>query len=439
MKRGRPRDEYADGEFRGVVLQELTRRSLSLRVLELLTGINRGTLSAVLNGKRPCERHDRVAILRALGFAPDRQPRFLPPDSASPGERDRILLDGQLSSHARLQRGQRFMSRAQFQEAHREFRQVFEGAAAGGNTMLQAEAAGFLGWFHGELERFDDSRRWLLESIRLIESDLRMSAAEIVESIGGSAPISATSERWAQTLGRALRIHNKVLTVRVLHDLDYAFLPEVKRGFQHSIRLDERLGLPDLPHTLRWRAVAVAAEDNSTLQNVDALLSASREMMPSRSPGEASLIREQGIVRWQKNRLEKAWDLLWDAKERLTNFGDARALGATFCVLSKVTVQANGSPLRTRRHALIAAALHPHGYVLKHCAELQTKTPAQDRLRDFDALLAGEKPFDLVHHVLARVAEGSPNSAFDLVERNLSKVRQVAQPPSRVSLHPRET
>ena len=439
MKRGRPRDEYAHGEFRGVVLQELPRRSLSLRVLELLTGINRGTLSAVLNGKRPCERQDRAAILRALGFGPDRQGRFLPPDSASTGEHDRILLDGQLASDARLQQGQRFMSRAQFPEAHREFRQVFEGAAAGRNSMLQAEAAVLLGWFHGELERFDDSRRWLLESIHLIESDLRMSTAEIVESISGSASISATSEGLAQTLGRALWIYSKVLTVKVLHDLDYAWLPEVKRMFQQSIRIDERLHLPELPHTLRWRAVAVAAEDNSTLQNVDALLSASRELMAPGIPGEASLIREQGIVRWQKNRLEKAWDLLWDAKERLTNFGDARALGATFCVLSKVTVQANGSPLRARRYALIAAALHPHGYVLKHCAELQTKMPAQDRLRDFDALLAGEKPFDIVHHILSRVAEGSPNSAFDLVERSLSKVRLAVQPPSPVSLHFSET
>jgi hypothetical protein len=161
--------------------------------------------------------------------------------------------------------------------------------------------------------------------------------------------------------------------------------------------------------------------------------------MPSRSPGEASLIREQGIVRWQKNRLARAWELLWDAKERLVNFADARALGPTFCVLSKVTVQGDGSPLQARRYALIGAALHPCGYVLKHCAELQTKTPAQDRHRDFDALLAGEKPFDIVHHVLTRVAEGSPNSAFDLVERNLSRVRLAVQPLSPVSVHFSET
>jgi hypothetical protein len=219
MKRGRPRDEYAHGEFRGVVLQELTRRSLSLRVLELLTGINRGTLSAVLNGKRPCERQDRATILRALGFAPDRQSPFLPPDS-TPDEHDRILLDGPLSSHVRPQQGQRFLSRAQFPEAYREFRQVFEVAATEGNTALQAEAAGYLGWFYGELERFDDSGRWLRESIRLIESELRMSRDEIVASISGSAPISATSENLAQILGRALRIYNKVVTVKVLHDLD---------------------------------------------------------------------------------------------------------------------------------------------------------------------------------------------------------------------------
>jgi hypothetical protein len=439
LKRGRPSDQYPGGEFRGVVLEELTRRSLSLRVLELLSGVNRGTLSAVLNGKRPCERHDRAAILRALGFAPEHQSRFFSVDATASGEHDRILLDGRLASNPGLQLGQRFMSSAQFPDAYRQFRETFEVALADGDTMLQAEAAGILGWFHGELERFEDARRWLLESIRLIENDLKMRTDEIVEAIDGSAPISAVSQRPAQILARALRIYGKILSVKILHDLDYAWLPETRRTFHQSIRLDERLRLPELPHNLRWNAVALAAEDGSTLQKVDALLSASRELMQSGSPGEASLIREQGVVRWQKSRLARAWDLLSDAKERLTYFADARALGPTFCVLSKISVQADGSHLQARRYALIAAALHPCGYVLDHCAELQAKTPAQDRLRDFDSLLAGEKPFDIVHHVLARVAEGSPSSAIDLVQRNLSKVRQVAQPPSRVSLHPRET
>ena len=439
MKRGRPRDEYANGEFRGLVLQELTRRSLSLRVLELLSGINRGTLSAVLNGKRPCERQDRAAILSALGFGPDHQARFLPNGSASPGEHDLILLDGQLSPHERLQQGQRFMSRAQLSEAHHQFRQVLEGAAAHGDTTLQAEAAGYLGWFYGELERFEESRRWLLESIRLIEGDLGMSTDEIVDSVGGSAAMSAASQRSAQVLARALRIYNKVLTVRVLHDLEYVWLSEARRRFQQSIRLDERLRLPELPHSLRWKAVALAAEDSSTLQNIDALLSASREMIPSGNPGEASLIREQGIVRWQKNRLAKAWDMLSDAKERLASFADARALGPTFCTLSKVTVQGEGSPLQARRYALMAVALHPHGYVLRHCAEIRAKTSAADRARDLDTLRAGERPFDIVHSVLERVAHGSPNSASDLVERNISKIQRAVQLPAQVSPHIRPT
>jgi hypothetical protein len=294
--------------------------------------------------------------------------------------------------------------------------------------MLQAEAAGYLGWFHGELERFDDSRRWLLESIRLVENHLGMGSDEIVASVGASEALTATSFASAQILGRALRIYSKVLTVKILHDLDYGWLPEVRRRFQQSVSLDERLRLSELPHTLRWKAVAVAAEDNSTLQNVDALLSASRDLMSSGSLGEGSLIREQGIVRWQKNRLTKAWDLLSDAKERIADLGDARALGPTFCVLSKVTVQGAGSPLQARRYALIAAALHPYGYVLDHCVNLQANVPAADRSRDFDSLLAGERPFDMVHNVMARVADGSPNSAHDLVERNLSKVRRAFQP-----------
>lgn len=422
VKRGRPRDEYPHGEFRGVVLQELTRRSLSLRVLELWSGVNRGTLSAVLNGKRPCERGDRSAILNALGLLTEKKAVFVPGS-----EQDRILLDGRPARHEDLQHGQRFMSRAQFAEAHDQFRRVFEAAVASGDTTLQAEAAGFLGWFHGELERFDDARRWLIESIRLIEGELGMKTDEIVNSVKADVAMSAMSERQAQILSRALRIYCKVLTVRIVHDLDYRWQAEVKRVFQQSIRLDERLRLPELPHNLRWRAVAASAEDRSTLRDVDTLLSQSRELMPSGSAGEASLIREQGVVRWQKGRLLKAEELLADAKERLIDFADARALGPTLCTLSKVTLQGNGNSRLAQRYALLAASLHPYGYVLDHCVEQLKRLPVADRMWGLDDVLAGAKPFDTIHTMLDRVANGSPNSGLELVQRNLARVRRAVQ------------
>ncbi len=432
MRRGRPRDEYPHGEFRGAVLGTLAQRSLSLRVLEVLSGVNRGTLSAVLHGRRPCGRQDRAAIMHALGFESSVRARFLP-NAAEPSEYDRILLDGRISAHPQLQRGQALMSRAQFAEACHEFNAVFETAAAGGDALCQAEAAASLAWFHGELERFHDARRWSGVSIGLLENHLGMGADEIIDSVSSSQCVSATSAKAAQVLSRALRVYSKVLAVRIVHHLEFRWLGEVKQTFARSLRLDERLQLPELAHDLRWKAVALSAEDGSQVQDVERLLSASRERMPSGSPGEACLIREQGVIRWQKNRLAKAADFLWDAKEKLTFFADARALGPTFCILSKIIVQDSGDSRQARRYALLAASLHPYGYVLDHCREQIRKTPYAERLCDFDDLLAGQKPFDIVHQVMARVAQGSPNTAAHLIERNLARVRAALAPDRQAS------
>jgi hypothetical protein len=425
MKRGRPRDEYPSGDFRSTVLGTLAQRSFSLRALETVSGVNRGTLSAVLHGRRPCGRQDRAAIMRALGFGPDVQSRFLPAGSAASGECDRVLLDGRLSAHPQLQRGLVLMSRAQFAEAYQEFRNVFDSAALGGDKILQADAAGRLAWFHGELEQFMDARRWANVSVGLLEAYLGLNADRIIDAVATSQSRSGAREKGAYVLSRALRVHSKVLAVRIVHHLEFAWLPEARQIFRQSLRLDERLQIPELAHDYRWKAVALSAEDGSQLKDVEALLSASRERLASGSPGEACLIREQGIIRWQKSRLAKAADFLWDAKEKLTFFADSRALGPTFCILSKIIVQDGGDSRQARRYALLAASLHPYGYVLDHCYDQLRKASSDDRSHDVDDLLAAQKPFDTVHRVMSQVAAGSPNTGAQLVERNLARVSMV--------------
>ena len=121
------------------------------------------------------------------------------------------------------------------------------------------------------------------------------------------------------------------------------------------------------------------------------------------------------------------------AKEKLAFFADARALGPTFCILSKIIVQDCGDSRQARRYALVSASLHPHGYVLEHCADQMRKASPVERLQDFDDLLAGQKPFDIVHQVMTRVAEGSPNSAAYLIERNLARIRAAIAPHGQVS------
>jgi len=250
MKRGRPRDEYPNGEFRGTVLGNLAQRRLSLRALETLSGVNRGTLSAVLHGKRPCGRQDRAAILHALGFGSEVQARFLPV-ATSASEYDRISFDGRISAHPQLQGGQGLMSRAQFSEAYHEFKNVFETAVADGDTLGQAEAAGWLAWYHGELERFTEARRWVGVSIGLLERRLGMNTAEVIDSVSASQSLSSASEKTAHVLSRALRVHGKILAVRIVHNLEFTWLPEARKAFEQSLRLDERLQLPELSHDRR--------------------------------------------------------------------------------------------------------------------------------------------------------------------------------------------
>ena len=325
------------------------------------------------------------------------------------------------------------MSRAQFTEAYQEFRNVFDVAASGTDKILQADAAGRLAWYHGELEQFRDARRWANVSVGLLEAHLGLNTDQIIDAVATSRSRSGAPERGAYVLSRALRVHSKVLAVRIVHHLEFAWLPESRQTFRQSLRLDESLQIPELGHDFRWKAVALSAEDGSQLKEVELLLSASRERLAPGSPGEACLIREQGIIRWQKNRLAKAADFLWDAKERLAFFADSRALGPTFCILSKIILQDAGDARQARRYALIAAGLHPHGYVLEHCVDQIRNASSEDRACDFDDLLAGQKPFEIVHRVMERVAHGSPNSGTQLIERNVGRIRAAVQARPRVA------
>jgi hypothetical protein len=366
--------------------------------------------------------------MRAIGFGSHVQAQFLPHGLICTSGHERILLDGRVSELPQLKRGQEFMSRAQFAEARDEFRGAFDVATTAGDALLQADAACRVGWFYGELEQFYESRHWTLLSIRLIERHLGMRTDDIIDSVSASRPLVAASKEAVHTLSRALRFYSKILAVRLIHHTEMVWSRETNRALDRSVLLDEHLQLPELGHGLRWKAVAMSAEDKSQIKDIDLVLSASREFFPTASAAEASLIRERGIVRWQKGRLATAADFLREAKNRLATYADARALGPTFCVLSKIMIQEGRDSDVARRYALIAAGLHPYGYVLDHCADQLAKSAPTERLRDFDALTAGEKPFDVVHHVLARVVQGSTNSAADLLQRNLARVRAVLLP-----------
>jgi len=78
-------------------------------------------------------------------------------------------VDPGLSAEPSLLPGQRLMMRGRYAKALAEFRRVYDQAAASGNLLLEADAAGRCGWSYSELEQFDDGRRWLFRSIDLVQ------------------------------------------------------------------------------------------------------------------------------------------------------------------------------------------------------------------------------------------------------------------------------
>src|SRR5207302_7328938 len=108
VRRGRPRDDYPAEEFRRLLCEWREEHRLGLRAISAITGINRGTISQVLDGIRPCGRKDRETLMLTLGFAPDVQARFIPSVTGF-GEPELILLDPPVAAHPELQKEQKFL------------------------------------------------------------------------------------------------------------------------------------------------------------------------------------------------------------------------------------------------------------------------------------------------------------------------------------------
>jgi transcriptional regulator with XRE-family HTH domain len=424
MRRGRPRDDYSREEFRRLVATRREFLNLSLAALAELARVNRGTLSQVLRGQRPCGRTDRAALIRALGLEHEVQDQFL----ASPiraRKPELILLDPPISPHPPLERGQRFLICALYPEALREFITVYRTAHADRDFVLQADAAARLAWAYFEMGLAQDSLKWISNSISLIETHVRTTLVAIIESVqpGSNSALCALNEEASHVLSRVLHLRCKLFVERIVYHQEVELRAQAYRAFAQSLALDEHLQISaQLGHDLRWQAVMLSSDAEPKKQDADYFLSASRERFLHGSLGAAYLARDRGVVRWLTDRFASARDSLLEAVDALSSFADSRALGPTFCALSKVIVQGGGDHRLARRYALAGSVLHPHAFILSNAKEhLRNVTQAGLR-QDIDDLLAGNKPFDVLNPVLSRLTDGASSSGDERIRQNLSLV-----------------
>jgi hypothetical protein len=71
---------------------------------------------------------------------------------------------------------------------------------------------------------------------------------------------------------------------------------------------------------------------------------------------------------------------------------------------------------------MVGAVMHPYGFVLNHCKEEFRDVTPQGFQRDIDDLHAGRKPFDTLHPVMTRLADGSARHAAEVIARNLTRI-----------------
>jgi hypothetical protein len=424
MKRGRHSDDYSREEFRMLVCNRRDFLNLSLVALAELAQVNRGSLSQVLRGQRPCGRTDRAALIHALGLGDNVSTQFLTASPVHTPKPDLILLDPPTSPHPPLEKGQRFLICALFPEALREFVAVYRAAADRRDYVLQSDAAARIAWVYYEMGLSADSLKWVGVSIRLIERFAGVPLSEIIASVQPNthSALCPIDEGASHVLSRAMEIRCKLLVERILyHGEPLRF--EADNAFAQSLALDHHLEVPaQLGHHLRWQAMLMVSGFEPRRKEAEYLLSASEEMFPQGSLGEAYVARDRGVACWRTEQYAKARNSLLLAVERLSSFADARALGPALCALSKVTLQGGADRRMARRYALAAGILHPHGFVLSNAREHLEGVSERGLRSDIEDLFSERKPFDVLNPVLSRLTNGSAKDVRERLKRNLSRV-----------------
>lgn len=425
MRRGRPSDDYPREEFLKLVLNRRDFLGLSLAALAELARVNRGTLSQVLRGQRPCGKADRAALIHALGLGDDVQEHFLAsPHSESPKPK-LIPIDPSIYPHRQLDNGLLLLGRAIYPEAHTEFINVYRPAAGRLDYVLQADAAFRLAWVYFEIGAVEDSLKWVAKSISLIETHVRTPLVEIIDSIQprSSSALCTLNDEASLVLSRALHLHCKILVERIVYNQELHLRTEADKAFRYSLAFDEHLQISEqLGHDLRWKAVLLASGIDPLTKEALDLLARSCEMFPRKSLGAAYVSRDKGVVDWLTERFSSARNSLLESVDGLASFADARALGPAFCALSKVILQSGDARRLARRYALAGGVLHPYAFSLSNAREHLQGVSEKGLRRDIDDLLCGNKPFDVLKPVFSKLCDSSPQNADQRIAKNLSRV-----------------
>jgi tetratricopeptide (TPR) repeat protein len=447
-KLGRPPSNYPREDFVKYLWKEMRRHELTLGALARGAGIQKWELSRILRNLRACPREVRERLLRFFEAPPQRYDEFrcslsLPSDPtlAWPDvdlslirpwcwehADDRPFLDPTSCPHPLLHRGLHFLAKGFYFEAEAEFTRAFQVAEDARDYVVQADAATWLAWLYCDTGRTEDSLIWIDRSIALIERHVVGGPILGVHNFSWNMGYDSglTPDRPAvYVVSRAYYVRFRALLNKVVYRRDwpgredglwtanneFLVIADALEGYAPEIR----------GHSRRCSAILEAAVDKREIAEV--LLSKSEAVFAPESLGAAYVIRDRGVASWLLGRAPKAQDYLEKARHKLSSFADAHGLAVTLHVISETITARFGDDQEARRYALAGAALHPYHFIRDKSAAHLRRVERSMQRRDIEDLMAGIKePFDMVHKVMARRAEGSGLTGVELINRNLSRL-----------------
>lgn len=421
MKRGRPSEPYLSEEFVAVILHRMAASSITQTALGKNSGVNRGTLSGILNGERKASVTNRIALMRALGFEEAIAVQFgITLSKTHSARTEAELISDYNFPRAELLKGVTLLAQGFYRDAARTLKSVFFEACVHGDLILQADAAARLTWLCLEIGNFKSARRWLTQSLTTCRLLAHHSVNEMVDAAGPLKELSPQSASFYRVLSDALHLRSQILATQILYLKSEQLQIAAQDALAVNLALDQGLGLHQpIGNALRWRAIVTASSLIPKWSEAIRLIDQGREHLPQNGLYGAHLESARGIVLLQSGKPARARRHLVEAGAQLSGFNDARGFALNLYHQSETVLMTSNHRRNALRLILAAAALHPHFPVIERARQQAAYANARDLNTEVDRLLAGYEENGAVHKMLSRLVRNSSHSSDDLLRRNL--------------------
>lgn len=407
MRLGRPTAEYPRKELAETLKRLMQKRGLRNGQLARLAGVNRGTVSHVLCGERPCSTQDRVALLKATGAPEELYAYFNCQHDAGMVEGETVnepFFHGFLPDPVYFPVSDIFSRAFNFGGAARiehlyflEFQESIRTASMALKSIadfVHVDPTELLLHPAAALDKFS-----AVEAVGPAYTTINMLLFVLASAI---IDRSAYDPKWLRSSKPAAGILAGLEEVHLILD-KHDVSRDRRRQHGHLLRLKGLNAAVNIAPLSNPALSVPVAEEQLTKEvshrvGADALmyLDEARQYLTGRDFDKALLNSDYGIALWHLGKTAAAEHWLLDALREFSRFGVETNPSLTLYALSKVA-QRRLDQNAARSYAFLAGTLSPHGFLKEHARDCVDGLTTEEFLAELDNL----KKFEPIAQVRA--------------------------------------